>query len=276
MVLMEVLLPAFRSITGDQSETISLDLTLDVAGACMDEGSSDETDGEGSDDSGTGDTGTGEGSDSGGGALGDLTFTDCLGNERTILADERNTFMFGVAVPGRSVPNGIASQISQVDPGDYIRSETFDTVYCINENLDRRPFVGETDYFTHTRSFLQTRWVTDETLGLLPIVGPMLPKIGTSLLKFESTHNVYLHERNEEDSTKGLLSWITTEEIAGAMIGTAWADFVIDVSPALFPRFDFGRALLAPKEVDTSLLRERELLNEGQADTDTTDLTTQQ
>jgi hypothetical protein len=281
----KIIYAKFRSNTGNQSEVIQATITLDEANGCApdsspaegEEGSSEGSDSESSEGSeGTtgsdgGDGSSGGTSGGGFGLYGDLDFMDCLGNQRTILADERNTFMFGVAVPGRSLPQGVLSQISQVDSGDYIRSESFDTVYCINENLDRRPFVGETDYFTHTRSFLQTRWVTDETLGELPLVGPMLPKIGISLLKFESAHNVYLHEENPDDSTKGLLYWITTEELAAAMVGSSWAAFVIDVSTTLFPRFDFGEALLHPREVDTSTLRERELLNEGESATDSTE-----
>ena len=250
----------FRSLSGDQTETISITVTLDEAGQCLELLSPEETDPDDPE----------EPVDPGEPVLGDLNFTGCLGNERTIFAQERQTFMFGVATPGRSVPEGIPSQVSQVNPGDYIRavSKEFDTVYCITEELERRPFIGETDYFTHTRSFSQTRWVTDETLGLIPLAGPMLPKIGTSLLKFESANDVYLHDRNLEDNTKGLLYWITTEEIARAMVGTSWADFVIDVSPTLFTRFDFGAPIIFPQEIDTSTLRERELLNERNAETD--------
>lgn len=236
----------FRSSTRNQSETVSDSVVLDEAGQCVDVEPPEEP---------------GEEEPTGELVIG------CDGISRPVISEEeRATYMFGVAPSGEATPVGLASPASLVRAGDYIRGISFDTVYCITSDMERSPFIDETTYFTHTRSFSQTRWVEDDALSEFSLEEPMLPKEGVVLVKFQSAPEVYIYERDETRITRGTLRWITTEELARSIAGEDWSDYVIDLSPVVFTQFDIAAPILAPIEYDTDTLRRRQLLNESSSE----------
>ncbi len=160
---------------------------------------------------------------------------------------------------GVSPITGAAQSITSVEAGNYIKSASFPTVYYVTPTCGRRAFMDEQTFFTWAPSFDNVVDVTDATLSSLSLQGIMLPKYNTVLVKIQSDAKVYAVTRNSADSYTPILRWVSSEEVANALYGAAWADYVIDVSAGLFPRFDMGASILSSGDldVDRNLLKRR-------------------
>ncbi len=168
---------------------------------------------------------------------------------------------------GVSPTSGDLVPVDKIFPGDYIRSKNFETVYCIDRDLSRRPFVDETSYFTHARSFENVKWVSDETLREFSIQEPMLPREHVAFVKFQSRDEVYYFHQDPNDPTTGKLRWVQTEELATFIAGENWADYVLDLNPTLTNQFVFEAPYMSEEDIlndgiEFSEARKRELLNE--------------
>jgi hypothetical protein len=253
----------FRSNTEQQSATVSTTTTLDSVNSCSTEGSSN---GDTSDDTTGGDTAEPGQDISSGEPTEELTFIGCEGLPMDPISVEvQNTYRLGV-----SPMSGDYFPTSAILPGDFVRSETFDTVYCITKERNRRAFMDETTFFTQTRTFSPVKWVADETLTEFPLSYPMLPRQGVTFLKFESDPRIYHFIQNPQDPNRGILRWVTTEELTKFIAGDNWSDFVIDLNPTLIDRFDFAAPYLVmddilAADIDVNNFRARTLLNERSA-----------
>lgn len=144
------------------------------------------------------------------------------------------------------------------DPADsLIKGTSWSTIYSVDENGNRRPFLDEQTFFTYADSFDGVVTVADADLANYPIGEPMLPKAGVVLVKVVSLNNVYALA---EDNT---LRWITSESLAINLYGGGWADYVIDVPATAWPHFTIGDdiATSADIAVNDSLLQTRTELN---------------
>ncbi len=252
----------FRSSTGNQSNTLNTSVELDQTTNCNNASSEDD------------DSPTDEGIDTNepittdGDAPVSTTLTGCEGLSMTPITDEeRATYLLGI-----SPESGSFFPADHIHPGDFIRSENFDTVYCITDALERRAFMDETTFFTQTRTFSPVKWVADETLTVFPLTHPMLPRQGVTFLKFESDSNIYYFTQDPLDPAHGILNWVTTEELAKLIAGDSWSDYVIDLNPTLIDRFDMAAPFISiddilANEINVTNFRARQLLNEAAADT---------
>ncbi len=166
---------------------------------------------------------------------------------------------------GVSPVTGEEEDVSSVAAGDFIKSPSFSTVYYIDENLVRHPFLDTQSYFTYQDDFSAIITVTDATLPTLTLGVPMLPKATVALIKIQSDDAVYALD-------DGGLRHVTSEEVALINFGQAWADYVIDVPPTLFWRFTLGNDLNALEFGHTAGMKTRYALSienpEGDIDGD--------
>jgi subtilisin family serine protease len=146
--------------------------------------------------------------------------------------------------------------VSTVYTGWFVRSPSFDTIYYLDEDLHRHPFWDAQTYFTWADTWDDTVWVTDATLSTLQLDAPLVPKAGVVLVKIQSDPSVYAVE-NGSDPWSPILRKIVSEQVAADMYFGAWADFVLDVEPTLFGRYQRGADIETPESVDTSILRSR-------------------
>ncbi len=145
---------------------------------------------------------------------------------------------------------------------DYIKSPSFESVYAVTETGGRRAFMNANAYFTHEDSFDAITPVADADLSHYDLEGLVLPKPGVVLVKIQSVARVYLLEENPDDFYAPILRAIDTEGIAIEMYGANWADYVIDIEPTFFTRFEQGADVLSPESVDISIMKTREELAE--------------
>jgi hypothetical protein len=175
-------------------------------------------------------------------------------------ADEEDTTSPESTVPGMGV-NPLTGQVQateKVSVGEYIRG-TLDTVYYVDVGLVRRPFYDVQTYHTYKSSFSSIRVVTDATLTTLTPGQPMLPKAGVALVKIMSNPHVYAVSVVNGVVT---LNLITSEAAAIQIYGSAWADYVIDLQPTIFTKFELGADLNGDESIDTSTLKTRMSLNQ--------------
>lgn len=139
----------------------------------------------------------------------------------------------------------------------YIKSPSFESVYALTETGGRRAFMNTNAYFTHQESFAVIDAVTDSALGDYDLEGLVLPKPGVVLVKIQSDRDVYALAENPSDPYAPRLRAIASEEIAIAMYGDDWADYVIDIDPTFFARFAQGANITSPESVDLSIMKTR-------------------
>lgn len=164
---------------------------------------------------------------------------------------------------GISPVTGLLEDISVVNAGDYIKSPYFSTVYYVDSNHVRHPFMDSQTYFTWQNSFSAIKVVTDATLPTMVLGAPMLPKPGITLVKIQSDNRVYAVEASS-DMFAPKLRWITSESLATSLYGENWADYVIDLDVTLFPRFKKGTDITSNSSiaVDKSFMKTRTTINQ--------------
>jgi len=129
-------------------------------------------------------------------------------------------------------------------------------VYYI-DGATRRPFLDSQTFFTYASNFDAVIDVADDYLANYSIGTPMLPMAGTVLVKIQSVNKVYAL------GADGELRWITSESVASALYGSAWADYVIDVPVTAWGHFTIGDDVTSANEltVDRSMMQTRNALN---------------
>lgn len=156
--------------------------------------------------------------------------------------------------------SGLEEQVTPVEPGDYIRSPHFNTVYFVDEQLQRHPIPSEQIFFTWENSFSVVKTVTDATLSALSLGSPVLPKAGVVLIKMESVPDVFAV--SYDDTKAPTLHLISDETLANALFGSSWADYVIDLPLTFFSKFKMGTPLTQDSVVDKVIMKRRGDLKE--------------
>lgn len=174
---------------------------------------------------------------------------------------------------GTSPVTGEEETISEVEPFDFIRGASYDTVYFVTESFTRKPYFDQATFFTWADSFDEVQVVTDATLPELELEGPMTPKAGVVLVKIKSDDKVYAIEENDEDPYTPTLRWILTEEVAQSLYGTNWSEYVIDIDQALYQVFTMGTDVgsvddLSDQDADMKTRDELYAVDDSDADGD--------
>lgn len=150
-------------------------------------------------------------------------------------------------------------QESSLHDGHYIKGSSWSTVYYVDGSV-RRPFLDTQTYFTYADSFDDVVEVSDAVLADYTIGSPMLPRANTVLIKIQSVNNVYALG---EDNGSAVLRWISTEELAVALYGSSWSNYVIDVPVTAWSHFVMGEDVESSSDlsVDMGEMLERAELN---------------
>ncbi len=138
----------------------------------------------------------------------------------------------------------------------YIRTAGSSAVYAVVKGK-RYIFINSQSYFTWEDDFSPVEVVTDAELGAIDLGGIALPKYGVVLVKIQSVPAVFAVMQNPENPYRPYLRHIKTEEVAIAMYGSDWADYVIDVEPTHFSKFGEGAVIESPIAVDKSIMKKR-------------------
>lgn len=170
-----------------------------------------------------------------------------------------NSGVFIISTPAPVWPSfanspvtGLEEPVTPVLPGDLVRGNTYSTVYYIDENLGRRPYMNAQIFFTYQPNFNSVRWVTDATLPLLPLGSSMPPKPNTVLVKIQSSPTVY------SVSDNGILHKIADELMAVELFGSLWSDYVIDLDSSVFVDYSVGAPMTGEETINRTILIKRD------------------
>lgn len=186
-----------------------------------------------------------------------LTLSSSTSSTTTQTSDTSSSAEASSPLPttGVSPWDGTTETIDTVKAGSYIRGAHYDTVYFVDTNQTRHPFLNSQIYFTWQDSFDVITTVTDATLATLTIGSPMLPKAGVVLVKIQSNPNVSIIETSTTGQTT--LREIPEEATAKSLFGDAWSDYVIDLPPTLFAHFVRGDAITSQSIAQTTTMKTR-------------------
>lgn len=143
-----------------------------------------------------------------------------------------------------------------VTTGENFKAPSFSSVYRLAGDGSRNVFMNAITYFTWEDSFAQIETVADTALSDYALGGIVLPKAGVVLVKIQSDPRVYALENTSDPYTPALRE-IPSEEMAIALYGEAWADYVIDIEPTYFARFSTGREMTEDATIDMSIMKTR-------------------
>ncbi len=131
-------------------------------------------------------------------------------------------------------------------------------MYYVDQNFVRHPFYNVTIFATYQSSFDNVQTVTDATLPLMALGAPMLPNPDVILIKWESLNDVYLARATDKIGT-GLRRTLADEATAGMLLGSMWADYVIDLPSTLWSSYADGEKFTAAETagVDVSKFKKR-------------------
>ncbi|MFA5853603.1 MAG: M23 family metallopeptidase [Patescibacteria group bacterium] len=118
--------------------------------------------------------------------------------------------------------------------GSLIKSTAASAVYFCGADAKRYVFPNDKTYFTWYADFSSVLTLSATELAAIPIGGNVTYRPGVKLLKIQSDPKVYAVDR------QGTLRWVTTDTLAKAMYGTAWAKQVHDLSDAFFINYKVG------------------------------------
>ncbi len=122
--------------------------------------------------------------------------------------------------------------------GSLVKNETYSAVYYCGADGKRYAFPSERVYYTWYEDFDDVVTITDEQLATIPLAGKVTYRPGTTMLKLESTPEVYLVEGG------GKLRWIQSPTLASQMYGPDWKNNVHDLSDAFFTNYTLGEPIL--------------------------------
>ena len=142
--------------------------------------------------------------------------------------------------------------ISEIQPGDYIKGVSFDTVFWMDNDLKRHPFYDEQTFFTYEDSFDVIKLIADEDLPAFRVSSPRLPKPGVILVKIKSQPYVYHVDTNATGDY--VLHWIPTEALAAYLVGDDWRAQIIDLPPTVWIHYLLGSELTVNDTIDSGLL----------------------
>jgi len=175
--------------------------------------------------------------------------------EGTEMDSEGRNVATGSGDYGTSPLDGTEEEISDVQSGQFIRSYGFSSIYYVDPDLGRRVFWDTNTFFTWADSWDNVVWVTDATLPTLTFGDAFLPKPGVVLVKIQSDPKVYAID--EDGAGNPVLRWVPSEDVAIALYGSDWADYVIDIDATIFSKFEMGDDMTDDEDVDTSIMKTR-------------------
>ena len=115
-----------------------------------------------------------------------------------------------------------------------IRTESLPTIWRVEDNGDRRTFTEDQIFYTWEETMNIVLTVTEEEVTTLPLVGNMPAKPGVVLVKITSDTTVFWVQDVEGEPFDPVLRPIADEATAVALIGSNWADYVIDIPDPFF------------------------------------------
>ncbi|MFH1314913.1 MAG: right-handed parallel beta-helix repeat-containing protein [Candidatus Uhrbacteria bacterium] len=124
--------------------------------------------------------------------------------------------------------------------GKYVTNQDYSVVYYQSQDNILYPFYDLTIFFTWANKDTLITVLPNNILQTMPVASWMLPKPGVVWVKTTSSANVYTIQENSDDPFHPILRWISSESVAMNLLGSEWADYIIDIPFRLLKHFISG------------------------------------
>jgi len=124
------------------------------------------------------------------------------------------------------------------DDGDPM-TDVDSAVYAIGADGMRHAFPSASVYQSWWDGFEDVELIDPTNLASYALGGNVTVRPGTFLVKITTDPRVYAVEPG------GILRWVTSEELAQDLYGSAWADRVIDVPDTYFANYERGEDIIS-------------------------------
>lgn len=121
-----------------------------------------------------------------------------------------------------------------IESGDLIRGETFSAVYYYGSDGFRYVFPNFKTYSTWYDNFDDVKLISDSQLGQLQIGGNVTYRPGVRMVKVDTNPVTYAVDAH------GVLRHVSSEEVAVALYGSTWNQYIDDVPDAFYANYTIG------------------------------------
>lgn len=137
-----------------------------------------------------------------------------------------------------------------VFPGDLVRTETSPAVYYVGPAATRYVFPNEKIFRSWYPDFSLVKFISPSEMASLQLVGNILYRPGSRLIKIVTDDKVYAVEPS------GKLRWIQTEELAQRLYGEDWNKKIDDLPDVFFSAgYQISSPVIAPSHPVGSLIQ---------------------
>lgn len=124
------------------------------------------------------------------------------------------------------------------------------TVYYISADGMRHAFPNEAVYMSWFCDFSGVQTITSQQMAQISFGNNVTYRPGAQMVKFVTNPKVYAVD------AFGVLRWITSEALARALYGDAWARRIMDVSDAFFGNYSFGTPVTSADDFAPDTVRD--------------------
>jgi plastocyanin len=136
------------------------------------------------------------------------------------------------------------TSITQIQSGDLVRGESFSAVYYVGKDGFRYVFPTDKVYFSWYVDFNDVKWISDADLATIQIGGNVTYKPGYTMIKIDTDPKTYAVDQG------GTIRWVTSEEVATLLYGSAWNTHILDVADAFFSNYAHGSDIESVDDFD--------------------------
>ncbi len=154
----------------------------------------------------------------------------------------------GVRLQKRPYVTGVAVGTCVMVHNHLFKLENDPPVYYIGRDCRRHPFPDEAVYHSWYEDFSQVQTVAPSFLASF-VLGKTVAFRPGSLVRFEGSPKVYAVAADFS------LRWISSEEIATALYGTAWSQQISVIQDALFLNYSFGNSIAKATDFSPSAVQ---------------------
>jgi hypothetical protein len=125
-----------------------------------------------------------------------------------------------------------------IEPGMLVQGESFDAIYLISKEGERRPIVSKAIFDSHAFLRGDVKIISDEQLSALPIGNPLLPRPGESILAFDAITGEYIPLTDDFYGEGETIALVPDEELVSMLLGPMPEDYVLQLPVYFFQYYD--------------------------------------
>ena len=142
----------------------------------------------------------------------------------------------------------IDEETAKTFDGRFVRARNTSTIFYIDEYGVRHPFLDDVTFFSWFETYEDVEVIEITEMITYQFGSPMIPKPDTVLVKSKNSPNVYLLLHNPDDPMRPYIRWIESEEVANAIYGNQWSEYVVDVPNKVMAQFWNLESIVNPQE----------------------------